>query len=343
MSVRPDREKIIKLFKKIRPFILLLLVVAGVLSGITFAKYYSLQKQKGVALASDFYFTSDILKNDLVLTDGAPTKISPYVASNIWNAGGSLSTMTFQVRNYANSLLYNDENIMLEYEVYVMLTEADSSGISYYLNYGNGQSVEISTTPVKITDTLSGGSPLSNEYALQYRYTSGIKNLPKDVYIWIVPTAPSYIPSSEYAMGSRVSVRETAAKFSVTDGWGFLKLESAGEVLTAAQKKKINAQAGFVYNISTSGSNAEADDKNKVNLILTWDSNYIELDRFSEFYDSDRITVGADGRKSLPITINTYTSNDILFYRTSAFSVDDFSTQGEFAALAEAVLSTEAP
>lgn len=338
MAGKWNVQKKKQLLKKVRPVILVLLLGVGILLGTSFAKYYSLQKQKGVALASDFYFTSDILRNNLVLTDGVPTKISPYVATNVWNPAGSISTVTFLVRNYANSLLYNDENIELEYELYAMLKEEDTSGIDYYLMYGNSQSVLLSQTPVKITDTLAGGSPLSNSYAIQYRYTSGIKSLPKDVYVWIVPTAPSYISADDYSMGSVISVRENAAKFTVKHGWGFLDLNDLENPLTVSQRTKIQAQAGFVYNISTTGSNTEGADKDKVELQLSWDSNLVELDRFSSFYKAGSITTDANGIKTLPITINTYTSNNILFYRTEDFDLDDFTSQGDFAAMVDATV-----
>lgn len=338
MAGKVNTGKVYKCLKKIRPVIWVLVIVLGIFASFSFAKYYSLQKQKGVALASDFYFTSDILKSDITISNGVPTKISPYIATNVWNPNGTLSTVTFLVRNYANSLLYNDENIGLEYDLYAMLKEEESNGIAYYLVYGSGQEVRLSTTPVKISDTLAGGEPLSNSYAIQYRYTSGIKVLPKDVYLWVVPTAPSYIPVGEYSMGSLVSVRETVAKFTFENGWGFLTLDDASENLTDEQMGKINAQAGFVYNISTSGSNTEGNDKDKVEVILTWNSKYIELDRFCKFYREEDIVTDGNGMKSLIISINTYTSNDILFYRTSDFLAEDFTTQGDFMGLVNATM-----
>lgn len=337
-----NMQKLWQKFKNYRkPALVILLVIAGAALGTSFAKYYSLQQQKGVAVASDYYFSSDILKSDITIQEGIPAKVSPYIATNVWNPNSNMSAVTFLIRNYANSLLYNDGNINLEYDLYAMLKEEDTNGISYYLVYGSGKEVQITTTPVKISDKLAGGEPLSNTYGIQYRYTSGIKELPKDVYVWAVPTAPSYISAEKYSMGSMVSVKRTTARFTFETGWGFLKLDKEEEALTQEQIEKINAQAGFVYNVSTSGSNEEGERTDQVDVILTWNSKYVELDRFSRFYNADGITIDANGMKSLKITVNTYTSNDILFYRTNDFKMADFTTQGSFNGLVQAVRVTK--
>lgn len=343
MKERKNSGKLHTFYKRMEPVLVVLIISLWVFLGVSFAKYYSLQKQKGVAVASDFYFSSDILKTGVTMGEGAPSKISPYVAVNAWNPTGTMSTVTFFIRNYANYLLYNDENIQLEYDLYAMVSEEDTSGISYSLAYGDSQEISLSTTPVKISDSLGGGEPLSNAYSINYRYPSGIKSLPKAVYVWAVPTAPSYIPVGTYTIGSAISVRETTAEFVFSGGWKFITLENPDEPLTDKQKETIQEQVGFVYNISTSGSNTQGADKDKVNVALSWNSNYVELDRFSKIYNAAAIVTDENGIKTMNLTINAYTSNDILFYRTKNFDLSVFTTKGDFDALVDAVCTDTNP
>lgn len=337
MKDRKNQSKLHKFYCKMKPVLAVFVVFLGIFLGTTFAKYYSLQKQKGVAVASDFYFSSDILKTGVEIGENnVPSTISPYVAGNAWNPNATLSTVTFCIRNYANYLLYNDENIELEYDIYAMVAEADTSGIQYSLGYGENR-LELSTTPTKISDRLSGGEPLSKSYSIQYNYSAGIKSLPKTVYVWAVPTAPSYISSALYSMGSAISVREGSSEFSFAGDWKFITLEDLEEALTEEQKNIINSQVGFVYNISTSGSNTKGADKDKVNVSLSWNSNYVELDRFSKLYREAEITTDSNGIKKMNLTINTYTSNDILFYRTKNYNLETIGTKKAFKGLVNAV------
>ncbi len=345
MAGKKIGRKLHSLYDRTRPVFVVLIVIAAIFAGSSFAKYYSLQKQKGVAVAYDFYFSSDVLRSGITLGEEAgtiPEGLNPYVATNVWNTNGSLSTVTFSIRNYSNFLLYNDENVEIAYDVYAVVESENSNGISYYLTYGKNQEVQLSTTPVKISDQLNGGEPLTNIYSIQYRYPSGIKAYPDTVYVWVVPTSPSYIPVDEYSMGSAISISAASAEFTFKDGWGFVSLEDDTAALTDLQISTINAQAGFVYNISTTGSYAAGEDKDLVPVSLSWNSNYVELDRFSKFYNAGNIITDANGIKTLEITINTYTSNDILFYRTNRFKVADFVTQGDFKALVDATIVSAA-
>lgn len=345
MAGKNMRRKFHKLYRTVKPVFVVLILIVAAICGSSFAKYYSMQKQKGVAVASDFYFSSDILRTGITLgAEGeVPENLSPYVATNVWNSNGTLSTVTFVIRNYANFLLYNDENIEIQYDLYAVLSEEDTSGIEYYFMYEDNKEIKLSTIPVKIQSgdgeslSLKGGEPLTNTYAVQYRYPAGTTSVPKNVNVWVVPTAPSYIPKEEYSMGCSISVGANAAEFTFNDGWGFVTLDDDSAALNEQQISAINAQAGFVYNVSTTGSNTAGTNAELVNVSLKWNSKYVELDRFSSFYDASKIVTDANGMKTLEIAISTYTSNDILFYRTSSFKTSDFTTQGEFNALVDAV------
>ncbi len=336
MKGRKGKRKLHK-YPLVKPALCVLLILAGVFFGTTFAKYYSLQKQKGVAVASDFYFSSDILMEGVILGENErPTDITSYVATGIWNAASTQSTVTFYINNYENKLLYNDDAIHLKYKVYAMLAEEDTSGkIKYELVYKkNASAVELNaTTPVEITETLEGGTPLGNVYNIRYTYQSGITILPKDVLVWAVPVEPSYISANVYTLGSKIGVKESTAAFTFEDGWKFIKFDEAelGEPLTDKEKSTINAQVGMVYNVSTTGSNTEGADMDKVQVTLSWNSNYVEMDKFSKYYQD--VSASANGIKTISITIDTYTSNDILFYRTNGFDINDtaiFPTKGNF-------------
>ncbi len=314
----------------------LVLVLFG---GNAIAKYYSLQKQKGVAVASDFHFSSDILKNGMTLNaQGVPETIISYVKGNGWSEGGGTSTIRFQIQNYQNRLLYNDADIEIHYDVYAMLKEADTSGIKYALQSGE-KTVEITefTTPTVVfaNQILAGGEMLEQHYNLIYDNTVKSETVPKEVYVWVVPTSPTYMDPNLYMRGASLSVVGGSVAFSFLDGFS-IPLQASDDLLTEAEKNLINSQIGLVYNISTSGIYEESVNKDVVPVRLKWNSRYVEMDKFSEFYQN--ATADANGWKTIDIDFQTYSSNDIIFYRTKEFSFTSVSTPNEFLNLVQVEL-----
>lgn len=323
----------------LRTGLIVCLFVLAILGGSAVAKYYSLQKQKGVAVASDFYFSSDILRTGVVLgEDSVPTNISQYVKINGWSEGGGTSTIRFQIQNYQNRLLYNDADIVIYYDVYVMLKEAENNGIKYYLQFGE-QTSEITDyttpTPIYTNQILTGGEMQEHNYNLIYNNDVKTEALPKEVYVWVVPTAPSYMAPTEYMMGAAVSVVAGSTAFSF-DGAFNIDLSESDSDLTDADKTLINSQIGLVYNLSTTGIYDKSADKDIVPVRLKWKSKYIEMDRFSEFYQN--VTTDSEGWKTIEIDLQAYSSNDIIFYRTKDFSFSEIKSPNDFLGLVQVEL-----
>lgn len=314
----------------------IMFVLAGT---ATFAKYYSMQKQKGVAVSSEFYFGSNILKNGVVFgNDGAPTTIAPYVKTNGWSAGSSGSTVQIQIRNCENSLLYNDANIEIHYDVYVMLKEKATNGIKYYIQQGQS-STDITnyTTPTKVysDQILPGGEVIEQDYVLRFINSESSAEPPKDVYVWIVPTQPSYINATQYTMGACISLVAASEAFTFESGFD-IDLEASDKALTAAQKALIRTQAGLIFNIATTGVYEQSENKGIVPVRLTWNPLYVELDRFSEF--NKNVLTDGNGMKYVDMDLQTYTSENLIFYRTTAFTFDKIQTANDFLNLVQAEL-----
>lgn len=343
MNSKSEHKKLNIFCRCMKVVVVISVLMIALLGSSSFAKYYSMQQQKGVAVASDFYFSSDILKSGVTINNNnEPEDFSSLTAyrANTWHSNDTSSVVDFLVRNYDNNLLYNDENIEIEYTVYAKLAEEDSSGdISYYLVDSKNNSVRKTLTEnsvAEITGVLTGGEILSNSYYIQYEHAANTQATPVDIYVWVVPTYPSYMPKNQYSMGSVISIGKASNNtFTFESKWGFLELNDSTAELSQELKNVINSQIGFVYNISTTGSNTTDVNVNEVNVRISWDSKYVEMDRFSKFYNS---TFEQNGTiKTMDIVINTYTSNDILFYRTSNFNINAFATQGDFQNLVTAV------
>jgi hypothetical protein len=322
------RKKKTKINQYRKKFLMIKIIFAALviglfsLGGSAVAKYYSNQKQKGVAVASKFYFTSNILRTGVQYTDGIPTSITEYTKTGGWLAnigsGQTQSTdITFEVRNYENNLQYNDENIQVTYDVYAMLVEEAGTDITYNLIKNNTESTQNinNTTPKKIyeSEKLNGGSVNKNSYTLSYKSNPGVTALPVDVLIWIVPTGPDYISADNNTMGCRFKVSNTTEEFQLMKGFN-LELTDAQTPMTAEEKRQIKSQAAFIYTVSTSGSYEGGD---TIPVTLSWDSRYLQLDKFSRY--NENVTSVGD-INSVAIDMEQYSSIQLTFYRTQQFS-----------------------
>lgn len=314
----------------------IMLMLAG---SAVFAKYYSMQKQKGVAISSEFYFGSNILKKGVVLDEsGVPESMAPYVKTNGWSAGSSGSTVQIQVRNCDNNLLYNDSNIEIHYDVYVMLKETATNGIKYYLQIGqNSTDITGYTSPTKVysDQILPGGEVIEQNYVLRYVNGEASAEPPKDVYLWIVPTRPAYISETQYTMGACISLVTASDTFTFESGFD-IDLEPGNTNLTDAQKALIQTQAGLVYNVATTGVYQQSENRGLVPIRLTWNPLYVELDRFCEY--NKNVLSDDEGMKYVDIDLQTYTSENFIFYRTTAFTFERIQTSNDFLNLVQAEL-----
>lgn len=302
--------------------------IAILASGInTFAKYYSQQRQKGVAMASNFYFSSDILaKGVKVDANGPVSGFAEYPMSGKWNKGGTSSSYTFNIRNFENNLLYNDSNLDVKYNIYFMLEKEETNGAICTISDGQ-YSTTVSTTANYMKDgenikeySLNGGEAQSQTFTVSYSHPEG-SDYPVGLYIWVVSTSPDYINKENYTLGAKIKLSESVASFTLSGKFD-LGLSSENE-LTDEDKTLIAQQSGFVYRITTSG----AHDNDEVPLIIKWNTKLLGLDKFSSIGQYD---IDSNGIATAKTLIKTFSSLDLIFYKTSLFDKKNDWTRSEF-------------
>lgn len=314
------------------------LVIVALLGfgGTTFAKYYSLELQKGVGVASEFYFESDYLNKVDYTQEGIVDfqSFSTYVASGQWSGTGQgLASVAFQVRNYKNRLLYN-KDMDITYDVYAKMAETDATGISYKISYNNvditlkrEESNNLEDYKVFSDIVLEGAEEtseiklFSNDFALTIE-PNGETEEPADVYVWAVPKAPSYVDKDNYTLGVRLSMTKQQQQFTLNGIFDIASRLSEATFFTEEEKRLLNRQSGFIYNITTSGEYEKELVGNKIPVHITWNAKYLQIDKFSEYYNEEAITKNGDIR-TMTMYIDTYSFDKIVFFRTSSFNLDD--------------------
>ena len=129
------KDKMKKMNKKSRIMAAVLagLVLAG-LTGTVYSKYYKTGYNKGMAIASGFYFSSDYmaaledtkgLAVDSVMEEIVKNHLDTIVSSangTPW-MGTNVYDFHIKIRNFDNQLLYNDKDLNVEYRVEFLLLD----------------------------------------------------------------------------------------------------------------------------------------------------------------------------------------------------------------------------
>lgn len=338
---RKKLNKYRKRFLAVRVIFLLfpaLLLLGG---GTAVAKYYSLQRQKGVAVASNFYFESDHLDTVNYVDHALNFADFPvYMASGKWSGTGKgEARVSFSIRNYENKLLYN-KGLDIVYNLYVKMEAADDTAITYKLSYED-KTVDIKTITeascVFENIVLKGADEKSNTYSNEFEIVitpNGVMEQPRSIYVWAVPQSPSYIKKENYTLGAAISVTKSQQAFMLSGGFEIApRLSGENTVFDEQDKAVINGQSGLVYNITTIG---EYKGENQVPLELSWNAKYLEIDHFNKLYEKYQKNLSVNGDiRTLKAWIDIYSSEKIVFYRTEDFDLTDSSmdSNAEFCGL----------
>lgn len=289
------------------------LLVAGV-SFTVYSKYYKTGFNPGMATASGFYFNSNYLTAVEEIMGKSMTDIAknyqqliPISSNdNSWRGENGYSFYV-QIRNYDNHLLYNDQDLNVEYEVSFMLLE-DSTGIATYtvskdgvshtLGWQNGQG-----TIATFNGKLKGGQLSSDEYQLSVNLVDADRYTPAGVLIVARPTGPSYLQNTKW-IASIMKVNYEEKEF---------RIEKAGFVISnydawqdEAQrdeerqnewKKDVEKEAGYVYQVYTTGNNTGTGTRKTIEL--RWRDDLFKINNFDQYYQQIKADLAEDG-----LTIN---------------------------------------
>lgn len=295
--------------------LLCILTMAGLATRLVIAKYYAYKAEKGISVASGFYFNSDkLIKQEGgayaspeavqgMNTDGIPVTIN----REKWTGGDCLFTV--EIRNFDNNLLYNEQGLDLEYKILFRLI-GTPVGASYTVS-GEGITGTPSLTPgnsVEGGGSLAGGAPRSHIFqihlttanqAVQYDNLKAAK-----VLVAAYPTSPDYIRTEEtekqehFMCGmfqgvlSEASMRIESSRFQVQSTTAY----------KSGWQNAVKDQSGLIYTIRT-GGDALIDENNSIRqkIRVKWNSQYLQVSK----YDIEaRATEVAKKEKEKYILIN---------------------------------------
>lgn len=338
--------------------ILLVIALAGI-TGIVYGKYYASRNNKGIVVASNLYFGSDKLRkstgvtniDDIVNNDEILNKINVFTNSGSW-AMTNLP-LSFDIRNYDNNILYNENKLDIEYKIEcVLLDEPIGAKYSIISNDGSVHSLDSKGSKVELTGKLEGGTLKSDTFAVQISMVSQEVYEAARVLVMAYPISPDYVykdkdENQEYRLLgifkghiTDVEMSIDSAKFNVQDN---------EQYSDSNWKKLVTDLSGYVYNIKTIGDVVtDEGTATKQEIKVTWNTNYLTIDEYDDSYLAakehdekakqaaiaeaeakgeptddvkyDKYLIdNGDGTMSMIISVLPYYSIDITFYRTADF------------------------
>lgn len=333
------------------------LVITGAIgTNFVVAKYYAYRAEKGISIASAFYFNSDKLTTDAGSTREEDIKamdVSDYsliVNSERWTSG--TYTFLFQVRNYDNNLLYNETGLDLKYKLCFYLI-GSGSGASYKVGVMNSDSTAQDGTSVTLTaanpwamyeGSLNGGSLQAMTYRIQVELTSK-QDYDPDTKVLVVayPTAPDYQVNETNQVHRLVGVFQPHLSDVTMKIYKAQFLVQEDTDYTAKWLQKVQDLSGLIYNVKTAGD-ALVDSTNAVKkiVVVKWKTDYLTISSYDKQYlaacENDKKTTvgdnpeeddeewlwnvtGADGMNwtYMKLEMPPYSSVNITFYKTEKF------------------------
>lgn len=341
------KKNVKKINKRFRIVIAVLacMVLAGV-SITVYSKYYKTGYNKGMAIASSFYFSSNYMAAlDNVNKDYADYQaLMEYIAetytedsiitstnSDPWSGEGAC-TFYVKIRNYDNYLLYNDIDLNVDYRVNFMLLEdpqgavytvSDSANVSTPLKWENGKG-----TVASFTGKLPGGTSRYDEYQLKVTKPDNAEYIPANVLMVAYPIGPSYLTGTKCIAGI-ISAKYKEREFNI-EKQGFTIVETAD--YQQNWRKAIEKEAGFEYQLITSGSFSSSDSMTaRKKIKLKWNSKMFQINANDEYYLKTQDPDNPEGTYSIStvpdengiywgemeIEISSYYSVKFVFFRNT--------------------------
>lgn len=271
------------------------LLVAGV---SVYAKYFSSNSNKGVATASNWYFSSDTLK-----TISNDNYIALYNSSS-WD-GKSPYNFTFQIHNFQNQLLYNDENLDVTYSLKFTREDSgdtDAYSVQYWDNSNVKQKKEWPAWEPSITiegQTIKGGSAKSQEYAVIFPGdpNAGKDYMSKGIRVEAYVTSPSYVAKK---LGGILYAGVASVGYDLQRGFDI----EAGE---------LEVMAGFPYEITY----MPGPDAGVHQIAIVWTDNVLQLDSYA--MTELNVEVNAQGQATALVSLQPYETLELVFYRGADF------------------------
>lgn len=276
------------------------LILAGTSSIYIYAKYYKTGYNKGMAIASGFYFSSDYM-TELELDSETTKKINsiedlmaePAVIDQLYvkasdktwdndSSGGAQSSLFINIDNFSNQLLYNDKDLNVSYTIEFILLDSPVnvsyqvrkvSGTESYKNFTN-------TAKAVFTGELKGGELSWDEYQLQVSISNLSQYTTARILALAYPTSPSYVQNTKKLAGI-ITADYQESEIDITDQGFTIENELSG---SGDWKEKVKQESALVYQLRTTGNYfGDGESGQRQRIKITWASDMYELNKYDKY------------------------------------------------------------
>lgn len=314
-----ERLKLNKISKKALGIFTLIIVGIGIAGGVTLAKYYANNSNKGVTAAANYYFSSD------VLDDALNKEENPEAGDEEWKSvyntgawdGKSTYNFNLKIRNYENQLLYNSANLNISYEIAFTLLDNDDG--TYQIKNGAQLITLEEGKTVSLSEIIEGGTAMADTFTVVFTAPGVIQDDYESAGVEVVAkiTGPEFLTKTETKIGGIIHARTVEAEYSLNGTFDF-------NVSPIAENwgvdEDIYDMAAFPYAITyTPGTDNAAH-----RIQISWNAEYLQLDQFDENYGN--VETSEDKKtSSLTVLIQPKEDFELIFYRTDKFSLDEIA------------------
>ncbi len=289
-----------------------------------YAKYFAQSARQGIAIATGIYFTANYAVEVESEEDFFECIVNSDYIGNNYN-------FDFEIRNYENSLLFNESTVDIPYSLAVWLGEEpvgatytikDTRAVEYELKAGEENKI------VMEHQSISGGSAQKNCYTISIE-VSGASHNPVPIYVEAVTAQGAVINK---ALRGKMVLNNEARPESFIESQQFV---TTGELSTDAEKyTQLQNTSELMYEIKTVGEVLVTDEVTE-KLKLSWDPAVFEIDMFTKCYvewlkqtNHTGPLTDAEGWNYITITVMPYSAETIGFFRGEKFheKVTDMET-----------------
>lgn len=352
MQKKTGKRKKSKQWKNKKSYLIIGLLACVFLAGASitvYSKYYKTGYNQGMAIASGFYFSSNYMYeeeaiNSFTIEDLAKSqdgklvhedlinKLISAVSKEAWNSNSY--TFKIEVRNYANSLLFNDEELNVSYQVEFALLDAnagaeygvrkkDTGAYTPITNDGNGN-----LTTASFQGELKGGKLSEDEYELQVTLNGGAASYtPARILIMAYPEGNAFLQNPRKIAGI-VKAEYSQPEMEIIDQ----KFTIEDELEDDTWQERVKKESAFIYQLKTTGGfYVEGDDNMLQKIKITWDPDVLALNENDKYKNESGTQYDPVSGKMI-IETAPYSSIKFVFFKKEGFGdwVDDQSSMDGF-------------
>ncbi len=311
-------------------------VVLAAISITVYSKYYKTSYEKGMAIASGFYFSSNYMYEEDGLSGiedieslKKETELVSRLMVAVSNEPWTSSSFQFdvEVRNHTNQLLYNDKDLDVAYTVEFILLDPPA-GADYSIGKAvNGvvadnrfvplNSASGDLTKATFQGTLEGGKLSWESYVLRVdlNNSQGQEYIPSRVLMMAYPVEPSYLENTKKIAGI-IKAEYNLAEMEITDQ----KFTIENELEEADDwKARAKEESAFVYQLKTTGNYyVDGNDNMLQKIRIEWDPDMFALnenDRYLNHAEGTRLVEYDEEKGIMVIETAPYSSIKFIFFK----------------------------